>query len=293
MLSRAKHEYYKADQSRYKTNEQVIADQVQQGRALPNDLREAELKTMEAGIEEEKIGLDIFSAQIYLSYMMGYDTLQLILPKESLTAEGGTSKILRGWELIGTDKNAIGVRPDVQEQKINTKIAEIELQQSKAGRLPVLSFEGYLGVNNFTYNFNPVTGYYGNSFLGLSLRYPIYGGGEKKTQIVQSEIQLEQQKENVRKLEQQAFYEIVNSANKVEYQAKQVGLQQQRIKIQDEKISLVKTRLEAGRALPRDLLDEETRLMEIKKNYYQNLHDLLVANVEFRKALGKSPAPNQ
>ncbi len=286
MLSRAKQEFSAQDRVRNKNNELLIAEQLNTGRALATDLREAQLKTRESEINEETIGLDLYNAQVYLSYVMGYDSVQLILPKETLTLPAQ----VRNTEQISSLQSVVEQRPDVQEQKINADVAALQLEQTRAGRLPTINLEGFLGANNYTFNFNPITGWYGNAFVGLSIRYNLFNSGEKKSQIEQSRIELEQQKENLRKIQQQAYYEILNARRKIDNQVKQVDLQQQRLKVQEEKIGIVRSRLQEGRALPQDLLEEETKLSEIRDKLYQNLHDCLVAVAEYNRASGKNPA---
>lgn len=290
MLSQAKADYYAADLARNTKNVEVIREQLKEGRALEQDLREASLLVSASDIELEHTRMDVYSTQVYLSYMMGYDKVQLILPKEKL--EDGVSGPLKKMGTVEPPADVTG-RPDIEEQGVNLKIAEINMQQVRAEQLPTVSFEGYLGANNFTYRFNPFTNWYGNAFLGLSIRYPVFGSGEKKSQQEQARLQFENEKENLRKLTQKAYYEVVNSSTKLSYNARLMALQQERVKIQEDKINIVRNRLQDGRALPQDLLNEETRLAEIRKDYYQYAHDYLSSLVEYRKASGKSPASNQ
>lgn len=290
MLSQAKADYYAADLARNTKNVEVIREQLKEGRALEQDLREASLLVSASDIELEHTRMDVYSTQVYLSYMMGYDKVQLILPKEKL--EDGVSVPLKKMGTAEPPADITG-RPDIEEQGVNLKIAEINMQQVRAEQLPTVSFEGYLGANNFTYRFNPFTNWYGNAFLGLSIRYPVFGSGEKKSQQEQARLQFENEKENLRKLTQKAYYEVVNSSTKLSYNARLMGLQQERVKVQEDKINIVRNRLQDGRALPQDLLNEETRLAEIRKDYYQYAHDYLSSLVEYRKASGKSPASNQ
>jgi outer membrane protein len=286
LLSRAKEEYYATDVERNRKNADVISEQVKQGRALEQDGREAVLRIRESDIELDQARVDMYGAQVYLSYVMGYDSVQLILPKEKLA---DMLPSMDPWQSRATEDPSN--RPDVQAQLINAKIAEINMQQTRAGQLPVVNFEGYLGANNFSYRFNPFANWYGNSFLGLSVRYPVFNGGEKKSQLEQARIQYDQEKENLRKLRQQAYYEVVNSGNKASRGAKLLALQKDRIGVQEEKIAIVRSRLGEGRALAQDLLNEEARMAEIRKDYYQYAHDYLAALVELRKSSGKSPAP--
>jgi outer membrane protein TolC len=239
----------------------------------------------------EKTQLDTYSDQVYLSYLMGYDAVQLIMPKEKLEDALPSSE---GWRTtISATKEEVNQRADVQRQSVNLKIAEINMKQTKAEQLPVVNFEGYLGATNFTNRFNPVTNWYGSSFLGVNIRYPIFGSGEKKAQLEQARFQFENEKETLRKLQQQAYYETINSNNKTAYAAKMVELQRSKLKVQEEKITIVRNRLEEGRALPQDLLNEETKLAEIRKDLYQYARDYMTALPELRKSLGKSPASKQ
>lgn len=291
MLDAAKAGYYAADLERNKRNTDVINEQLKQGRALDQDLREAILLMSESNIELEKTKLDMYSDQVYLSYLMGYDTVQLITPKEKLEDALPSAD---GWHTTINDTKAdVSQRPDILRQTVNMKIAEINVKQTKAEQLPVVNFEGYLGATNFTYRFNPITNWYGSSFLGVNIRYPIFGSGEKKAQQEQARFQFENEKETLRKLQQQAYYEAINSNNKTSYAAKMLELQRSKLKVQEEKINIVRSRLEEGRAVPQDLLNEETKLAEIRKDLYQYARDYMTALTELRKSLGKSLASNQ
>lgn len=75
----------------------------------------------------------------------------------------------------------------------------------------------------------------------------------EKAQLEQARFQFENEKETLRKLQQQAYYETINSNNKTAYAAKMVELQRSKLKVQEEKITIVRNRLEEGRALPQDL----------------------------------------
>jgi len=43
-----------------------------------------------------------------------------------------------------------------------------------------------------------------------------------------------------------------------------------------------------GRATAQDLLEEETKLSEIRNTLYQNLHDYLIALVSYNRSIGKT-----
>jgi outer membrane protein TolC len=217
--------------------------------------------------------------------MIGYDSLVLIDPVESL--ESFASQVSNDpMDPLENLKAAEEARPEIIEEKINLQISELELSRNKADRLPVLNFEGYLGANHYSYNFNPFTSYYGNSFLGLSLRWPIYSGDEKKQVIEQSKIQVEQQKNRLRKARQQVYYDLVNAQNNTNYQWRLYSVQQEKISVQEERIGIIRNRLQEGRASAQELLDGETALAKEQDALYRIQYDLLVARLAKEKASG-------
>jgi outer membrane protein len=285
LLDRAKLLYATMDMERATGNATLIDDQLKNGKALENDLLDARLRVRTAAVEKNKIEQDIRTGQVNLSSLMGYDTLVLVNPSERLM----DLPALRdsSW-MHGSDApDGADNRPELAEEKINLDIKTLELDSKKADRLPKLNFEGYLGANHFNSTFNPFQNWFGNSFLGLSLRWPLLKGGATRYEIDQAGIQAEQQGNAIRKLRQQFYYDMVNTRQALTYQWQLIQLQKERIAIREDRIALVRSRLQEGRAKPQDLLDEDTLLLQEQDALYRQLHDFLVARLAYNKARGR------
>ena len=285
LLDRAKLTYAEQDFDRAGGNATLIGDRLKEGRALDNDLADAHLRVRTAALEKERIEQDILTAQVNLSSIMGYDTLVLVDPKERLMDVPALRD--SSWMREDDAPDAAESRPELAEQKVNLQISNLQLDSKRADRLPKLNFEGFLGANHFNSTFNPFQNWYGNSFLGLSLRWPLFRGGATRYEIDQAVIQTEQQTNAIRKLRQQYYYELVNSRRALTYQWKLVRLQRERIAIREERLGLVKSRLQEGRATAQDLLEEETQLLREQDALYQQLHDFLTARLAYNKARGR------
>jgi outer membrane protein TolC len=285
LLQRAKLDYAGKDFERADGNATLIGDRLKEGRALDNDLADARLRVRTAALEKERIQQDILTAQVNLSSLMGYDTLVLVDPKERLMDVPALRD--SSWMREDDAPDAADTRPELAEQKVNLQVSNLQLDSKRADRLPKLNLEGYLGANHFNSTFNPFVNWYGNSFLGLSLRWPLFRGGAAKFEIEQAVIQTEQQGNAIRKLRQQYYYDLVNSRRALTYQWKLVRLQRERLAIREERIGLVKSRLEEGRATPQDLLEEETLLLREEDQLYQQLHDFLTSRLAYNKARGR------
>jgi outer membrane protein len=285
LLTRAKLGYAEKDLERAGGNASLIGDRKQEGRAIDNDLADARLRVRSAKLETERLRQDILTAQVNLSYLLGYDTLVLVNPKESLMDVPALRD--SAWIHEEDGPTASDARPEIAESKLNLDVSKLELDSKRAERLPKLNFEGYLGANHFNSTFNPLENWYGNSFLGLSLRWPLLKGGATKHEIEQAVIQTEQQSNTLRKLRQQYYYDLVNSRRSLTYQWNLVHLQRERIAIRQERLELVKARLQEGRATPQDLLEEETQLLREQDSLYQQLHDFLNARLAYNTARGR------
>ena len=104
--------------------------------------------------------------------------------------------------------------------------------------------------------------------------------------VEQSKIQVEQQKNTVRKARQQVYYDLVNTQNNVSYQGRLYSIQQEKIQVQEERIGIIRNRLQEGRATAQELLDGETAMAKEQDALFRIQYDLLVARLAKEKASG-------
>jgi outer membrane protein TolC len=284
LLSRSRVGTIRKDLERNQENARLIESMLAEGRCLEVDLREAALRTRSSKIDLEQVALEIFTAQGNISYLLGYDTLVLIEPKESLMdmPMGGINP--DGIERLGSGLE--NPMPEVEVEKVRAAISNLELSRVKAERLPVVNLEGYLGSSNFTNRFQPFTNWYGNSFLGLSLRWPIYDGGEKKKQMDQAAIRLEQQVNTVRKTEQKVYFDRLQARNDLKNRQAMMIVQQEKVGVAMERVEIIRSRLQEGRATVKELLDVEALLAKEQDILYRAQYDLLRAVLASDKSNG-------
>ncbi len=258
LLSRSRVATIRKDLERNQENARLIESLLSEGRSLEVDLREAALRTRSSNIDLEQLALEIFTAQGNISYLLGYDTLVLIEPRESLMdlPLGGINP--EGLDRAISDKE--NPMPEVEVERVKASISNLELERVKAERLPVVNLEGYLGSSNFTNRFQPFTNWYGNSFLGLSLRWPIYDGGERKKRMDQAAILLEQQVNTVRKTEHKVYFDRLQARNELKNRQAMMSVRQEMVGVAMDRVEIIRSRLQEGRATVKELLDAEAML---------------------------------
>jgi outer membrane protein TolC len=284
LLSQSRAASVRKDLERNRENARLIEGLLAEGRCLDVDLREALLRIRSSTVDLDQTALEISTAQGNISYLLGYDTLVLIEPRESLMEMTRAGIHPDGLERAGSGSE--NPMPEVEEERVKAAISQLELARVKAERLPVVNLEGYLGGNNFTNGFQPFTNWYGLSFLSFSLRWPIYNGGEKRRRIDQAAIRLEQQADNVRKSEQKVDLDRLQARNELEYRKALMTVQQEKVGVAMDRLDIVRGRLQEGRATVKELLDAEAFLAKEQDGLYAAQYDCLRAILASDKANG-------
>ncbi len=121
---------------------------------------------------------------------------------------------------------AVNSRPEVKAGELNVKSAEVGLEKSRAGRLPIISLgaglsSGYSDNNDLKY-FNQVN----NNFyqrIGATVSIPIFANRVNKSNIERSKIQIEQAKLSLQGTKttldqavEQAYIAVLNSQAQLE-----------------------------------------------------------------------------
>jgi outer membrane protein len=286
LLAQSRAGSIRKDLERNHENARLIEGLLAEGRCLDVDLREATLRIRSSTIDLDQAALEIFTAQGNISYLLGFDTLVLIEPRESLMDMLKSSITPVGLERGSSSSE--NPMPEVEVEKVRAAISNVELARVKAERLPVVNLEGYLGSSNFTNNFQPFTNWYGNSFLSFSLRWPIYNGGEKRRRIDQAAIRLEQQVNTLKKSEQKVYFDRLQARNDLTNRQAMMTIQEENVGIAMDRLEIIRSKLQEGRATVKELLDNEALLAKEQYGLYAAQYDLLRALLANDKANGSS-----
>jgi len=146
-------------------------------------------------------------------------TFDIVQPDTLVTNQAVTS-------LPEAENAAVNSRPEVKVGELNVKSAEVGLEKSRAGRLPVISLgaglsSGYSDNNDLKY-FNQVN----NNFyqrIGATVSIPIFANRVNKSNIERSKIQIEQAKLSLQGTKttldqavEQAYIAVLNSQAQLE-----------------------------------------------------------------------------
>jgi outer membrane protein len=172
-------------------------------------------------------------------------------------------------------------RPDMQYLQLQERIAEDEIQKSKAAHLPSINLIGSYELNSPDFRNS------GDSYtIGALMRVNLYSGDRISAKTRESEAMLSR----VRAMRN-------DMAAGIEVQARQAFLQAQsawnRISVAEAAVSqseeglrIVRDRYENGLLTLVSLLDAEVALQSANTNRYRSLHDYLAARIQLLLAAG-------
>ena len=172
-------------------------------------------------------------------------------------------------------------RPDMRYLQLQEKMAEDEIQKSRAAHLPNVHLIGTYELNSPDFRNN------GDSYtVGAMMRLNLYSGDRMSAKTRESEAMLGR----IRAMRN-------DMAAGIEVQARQAFLQTQsawnRISVADAAVSqseeglrIVRDRYENGLLTLVSLLDAEVALQSAHVNWYRSLHDYAVARIQLSLAAG-------
>jgi len=172
--------------------------------------------------------------------------------------------------------------PSVKSLRLSADLLEQQQRSERMKQTPTIGFEGFLGANQYTDTFNPFLSgsWYGSSYLGLSLRFPMLSGNSTKNRV--NQLKLEE-----KGLKSRLDDEINSISNKslllsqeikqIEYQA---GLSKQNIALYEENLSLNKERFEKGQINAYDLLSDEIDFQKEQSKFNEKRAELVFKQIE-------------
>jgi hypothetical protein len=83
---------------------------------------------------------------------------------------------------------AVDQLPDLQQLALQSQLTDLQSQSEGAKHVPVISFKGFLGANQYTNTFNPVAAnsWFGLSYVGLDVKTPLLFGEKPRQQTSHS-----------------------------------------------------------------------------------------------------------
>jgi outer membrane protein len=226
---------------------------------------------------------DLLKAKLeYLKTIIGYPTDSgLNILYDSLTMEK---------EIYTDTAQTIDYTKRIEYQQLTTqkKLQEENLKYNKWSYIPSLSA---FGAYNLGYQNNSFTKIYNksfpNSYVGLSLGFPIFQGFKRSANIKQAELEVTRVDWDIINLQKNINAEYAQAlalykASLANYQALK-----ENVELAKEVYDVIQLQYKAGVKTYLEVITAETDLRSAEINYYNALYQVLASKTDVQKALGQ------
>ncbi len=185
----------------------------------------------------------------------------------------------------------------MEQQKV---LAEKRIKTIKAGYLPTLSLTGYAGVLGYQEKFNHFfrtdaakDNWFGNSYIGLSVRIPLFDANSKKLQIHQYRYDAQQATNRLALLQQQLNENYANATLQLKHNIEVYHTQTENCRQAEDVYHITEVQYKEGVASMTALLQDEMQLRMAQTACVQALCQCRLAQLDLLKLSGKLGVKNE
>ena len=260
----------------------------QQGFVELIDVERLEVQYMNLVTEKDKTVKLIGLSEIMLKFQMGYKISDSIELTDILNIEG------EQFEELNISKIDITKRPDYQILQAQQKLLDIDVKRNKWSYLPTLSAYGSYNLNaqRSTFNFldfdkNDATKkWYKISLVGVTLNVNIFTGFQRVNKIEQTKIAALKNQNTIRNVEMGAEMEAISAGISYSNAYASVTTQKKNMELAQHIYDVTQKKYQGGVGSNLEIVTAETSLKEAQTNYYNAVYDMLVAKIDYQKAVG-------
>lgn len=183
-------------------------------------------------------------------------------------------------------------RTEIQVLEKQSELLALNLKATQAQGYPTLGLNanyGYLGIGDKFPWFQSYPGAYWSDYssIGLNLSIPIFNGGSNKAKINQAKVDIEKFEADLKDAKLGLDLDLENAKTQINNSIITLNAQKENVRLAKEVLTNVENNYKNGLANLTDLLDSETSYADAQNNYTNALLDYKLAEVKLIKAKGE------
>ncbi|MGZ4090567.1 MAG: TolC family protein, partial [Bacteroidia bacterium] len=255
----------------------------QQGFAELIDVERLEVQYNNLVTEKEKTTKLIGLSETLLKFQMGYKLSEPISLSDSLSVE------INQFEDLNVSKLDISKRPDYMLMQSQQKLLDLDLKRLKWGYMPTLVAYGSYQFNAQRQKFDLLDQnqkWYKIALIGATLNLNIFDGLQRYNKIQQAKISSLKNQNTIHNIEMVAELEATVASVSYSNAYSSLLVQKKNMELAQHVYDVAQKKYEGGVGSNLELVIAETSLKEAQTNYYNAVYDMLVAKIDYQKAIG-------
>ena len=275
-----------------KTLEKTLTDNrayYKNGLSEKIDLDRLEMSYSNTKIQRDKIADQYLISMMVLKLQLGINV------KDSILLTDNIEKIFKSDFATPIDaKIDYSQRPDYKLIEQQIKLQEYDIKRYQLGYAPTLNASFAAQRVSYGPEFSKLGTDFGNlgqvwfptTIFALNLNVPIFDGFRKSAQIQQSRLVMNKYVNSKKNLEQSIENDIELTRIKLERSKEQLELQKKNMELAQSIYDRANVKYKNGVGSTLELTTAENDLKQSQTNYLGSMYDLLVAQIDLKKALG-------
>ncbi len=229
-----------------------------EGRVYESDLNRAKINHNNALSSFRQSFSELVKEKIYMSFLTG------ISLNKMLVADYDFKPLMKEGIFAVPESPLFDSISSVRQIILNRELADGREKSERATHLPSLGIEGFVGTNQYTDQFIPAnnTGWYGNSYVGLSLKLPVISGRGSGSRIGQLRMQKESLDYRLQDMKADITSQNFKLVQDIKMLDDQISFADNNIYLMKSNLELFRERFEKGRINSYDMLSSETDLQK-------------------------------
>jgi outer membrane protein TolC len=272
-----------ADTNRTWVNYQLLQNKFNQKRLLKSDLNKGKINHNNTLQQYKDAVSQLIEDKVYLLFLIG----QKDIDRSDIKVD--TSFITTHLVSVASDRFVSDSIPELQLLELNSEVAVKQIKSEQAKYLPTLSLNGYLGANQYTNNLDPTApnSWFGLSYIGIDLKYPLLFGEDKKKKIRQLRLQSSQYLQQKEDKTAQYDKDAITAKIKMQQILSELQTQEENITLSIESISIFQDRVSEGQESASNLNIEEVDFQKLDADYRGNRKQYWLYFLDYLRATGR------
>lgn len=192
--------------------------------------------------------------------------------------------------------NAFKARPEILQAQAQVRSAEAARSLAYHDFMPVLSVGGLYdyaisGIPAQNNVLAPTLNPYWQVNLGVS--FPFWDGGTRVQEILRSRAAVDENAENLRRVQRQVSGEVSAAYLALERNQKVYQIAQDQASEARDDLKITSERYKNGGASFLEVVDAQANLLTAELNAIQSLYDFHIAKYDLKRAMGQDPLPGE
>jgi len=253
-----------------------------EGKILKPDLNNAILNHNNAKTAYRKAMSELLKEKLFLGFLTGIPVAELFEGRFDFSPLNSSN--LDRY----TASRAVDSMASIRELTLKESLVNRQIRSERNKFVPQLGLEGFLGANQYTQTFDPfqANSWYGNSYLGISVKMPILPGESTSSKLKQLKEQTKITRSDREDLISQLNKDYLVAGEEIAQAKEEILTARANVELMSENFAIYKERFEAGKIDAGDLNLQELDLQKEMAGLSKLNATLVTRQVEQLNAAG-------